>query len=68
MKEDKQSKCYHCGGALTASEEMVACLMCGRTIGHKCELCINLPGQNTAVDSKHKTTKKVRRKKSTVSR
>ncbi len=37
-----QERCYHCGGILTFASDSYTCLMCGREIGHKCDLCMNI--------------------------
>ncbi|MBI3794413.1 MAG: hypothetical protein HY280_06750 [Nitrospinae bacterium] len=57
---DKSKKkhpiCNHCGGTLMSDGEIIKCLMCGREIGHHCELCLTHPEK----ESKH-------RRKSTAS-
>jgi len=54
--------CNHCGGTLRSDGEDVKCLMCGRSAGHHCELCMIHPEKekkhqrkSTASAGKHRS-------------
>jgi len=62
-KQETQKNCYHCGGVIAVTgEELVSCLMCGRSVGHKCENCLSEQPKKTVIKSK-RLIKPKRRKK-----
>ena len=46
-KKEAEKRCQHCGGAFKGSEELEACLMCGREKGHSCGNCMHMPEDKT---------------------
>ncbi len=43
MKEEKDTgrviRCKHCGGLVRLYRDGINCIMCGRTMEHRCEEC-----------------------------
>ncbi len=39
IQTNKVMRCEHCGGPLRLYRDGINCLMCGRSLDHKCENC-----------------------------
>lgn len=48
MKEENDTtrviRCKHCGGPMRLYRDGINCLMCGRTLEHRCDMCKHAEG------------------------